>query len=248
METIETLTLGEIVKKNYKAADIFEEFSLDFCCNGDRMIDEACTARGVDPSLVKDRLRELSTEERNSDVVDFDTWPLHRLIDHIVNRHHKYVEELTPRIKAYLDRISKVHGSRHPELYDVREIFAEVGGELAVHMKKEELMLFPFIKKLERAKENNEPASSPLFSSILSPVAMMKADNAEEGEKLARIAALTNNYTPPPDACGTYEVTFDLLKEFEKDLHRHIHLENNILFPKSIAAEESLRSWRRGQF
>lgn len=240
MENIKTLTLGEIVKKNYKAAAVLEKYQLDFCCRGNQTIDEACRKTGVDAGAV---LRELEgVEQQSRDGVDYDQWPLHVLVDHIVKKHHGYIEEQTPQIKKYLDKICDVHGDRHPELLEVRKIFFEVGGELTVHMKKEELMLFPFIKKIEKARESNEIAESPLFKSVNYPVEMMKADHTEEGDKVARIAALTNGYTVPADGCNTYAVTYQLLKDYEKDLHLHIHLENNILFPRAIAMEAQLNT------
>ncbi len=242
METIGTLTLGEIVRQNYKAADVFEKFSLDFCCNGNQRIEDACAARGIDPELVRAELQKVESDGEKEGSTDFDSWPLHELVDYITRKHHAYVSEQTPKINAYLDKIAQVHGSRHPELFEIRAIFKEIGGELAVHMKKEELMLFPFITKIERAMKNNEPAESPLFKSVQSPVQMMMADHADEGEKIARIAALSGGYETPADACNTFALTYQLLKDFEKDLHRHIHLENNILFPKSIEMEAELKA------
>lgn len=235
MENINTLTLGEIVKQNYKAAAVFERHALDFCCNGHQTFADACDAASLDPDLIKQELAAVQT--RDADAVDFDAWPLHMLIDYIQKRHHAYVEEMTPQIKGYLDKISVVHGDHHPELKEVRNLFYEIGGELAVHMKKEELLLFPFIKKIEKAKDTGT-ALSPLFKSVTSPINMMKADHADEGEKFQKIGLLTDNYKLPGDACNTYSLTYRLLGEFEKDLHLHIHLENNILFPKAIAMEE----------
>lgn len=238
MENINTLTLGEIVKKNYKAAAVFERYALDFCCKGNQNFTDACKAGNIEPSLIANELNRLESEQEHG--VAFDTWPLDTLIDYIIKRHHSYVEEKTPLIKSYLDKICEAHGSRHPELHKVREIFFEIGGELAVHMKKEELILFPFIKKLAQANGTKTPVTSPLFGSVSNPVDMMKEDHAIEGEKFSRLAVLTNNYQIPADACNTFAVTYQFIDEFEKDLHLHIHLENNILFPKAIRLEEEL--------
>jgi regulator of cell morphogenesis and NO signaling len=238
MDRLETLTLAEIVRHNYKAAAVLEKFSLDFCCNGGRQIDAACKEGNVDTALVIEELTKL--EAKDPDDPNFEGWSLHKLVDYIKIRHHAYVEQNTPVLKRYLDKICQVHGVRHPELIEVRRIFWEVADGLIVHMKKEELMLFPFIKKIELAKESKATAQSPLFKTVSSPVATMKADHAEEGERLSRIAALTNHYTAPVDACNTYRVTYDLLREFEQDLHIHIHIENNILFPAAIQLESEL--------
>jgi regulator of cell morphogenesis and NO signaling len=238
MEDINTLTLGEIVKKNYKAAAVFERYSLDFCCKGNQNFMSACKANNIEPSLLINELNQLESEQEHG--VVFDTWPLDMLIDYIIKRHHTYVEEKTPLIKSYLDKICEAHGARHPELHKVKGIFFEIGGELAVHMKKEELILFPFIKKLVQANSTKTPVTSPLFESVSNPVDMMKEDHAVEGERFRRLAALTNNYQIPSDACNTFAVAYQFLDEFEKDLHLHIHLENNILFPKAIHLEEEL--------
>lgn len=236
---METPTIGEIVKKNYKTASVFEKFGLDFCCNGNRSLEDSCRDQNVDPEEVRQALKQVEME--GDDGVNYDSWPMSKLVDHIVKRHHAYVEEKVPQLNAYLDKITRVHGDRHPELAEIRQIFFEVGGELTVHLKKEELMLFPFIKKLEQAKATGTTANSPVFSSVKAPVDMMMDDHAEEGEKLARIAELTGRYQVPADACNTYMVTYSMLDEFERDLHIHIHLENNILFPKAIRVEEELR-------
>jgi regulator of cell morphogenesis and NO signaling len=238
MDRLETLTLAEIVRQNYKAAAVLEKFNLDFCCNGGRQIDAACKEGKVDTARVIEELTKL--ESKTPDDPNFDDWSLHRLVDYVQTRHHAYVEEKTPVLKRYLDKICQVHGARHPELIEVRRLFWEVSDGLIVHMKKEEMMLFPFIKKIEKAKDTKTAAQSPLFKSVSSPVGMMKADHAEEGERLSRIAALTNHYIAPDDACNTYRVAYELLKEFEQDLHIHIHIENNILFPAAIQLESEL--------
>lgn len=238
MTTMETATIGEIVKNNYKTASVFEKFGLDFCCNGNRSIEDSCRELQIDPGEVMEALRKVQAE--GDDGVNFDAWPLKDLVDYIVKRHHAYVEEKVPQLNAYLDKITRVHGNRHPELEEIRDIFNDVGGELTVHLKKEELMLFPFIKKLEQASLEGVQAQSPLFKSVKAPVDMMMDDHAEEGGKLMRIAELTNRYEVPADACNTFMVTYKLLDEFERDLHIHIHLENNILFPKAIRLEEEL--------
>jgi len=238
MENIEALTLGEIVKENYKAAAILEKYSLDFCCMGEQNFLEACKVSNLAPSLVIHELQQIREEQ--GDGSDFNSWPLDLLVDYVCQRHHAYVEEKTPLLNGYLDKVSEVHGANHPELHEIKRIFLEIGGELTVHMKKEEFVLFPFIKKLERARGTKLPVSSPLFGTVSNPVSMMKTDHAVEGEKFKRIAALTNNYKLPPDACNTYALTYQLLKEYERDLHMHIHLENNILFPKAVELEKEI--------
>jgi regulator of cell morphogenesis and NO signaling len=236
MENITTLTLGEIVAKNYKAGEVLEKFGLDFCCMGEQYFQDACKASNVDPAIVVKALEEM--ELQGGDGVNFDSWPLDLLADYIYNVHHKYIEEKTPIIKGYLDKICAVHGDRHPELHEIRKIFYETSGELAVHTKKEELTLFPYIKRMVKAKETKVPVKSPLFISVVSPVQAMKADHLNEGEQLLKIHLLSNHYTLPADACSSYAITYKMLHDYEKDMHLHIHLENNILFAKAIELEK----------
>jgi regulator of cell morphogenesis and NO signaling len=240
MENLDELTLAEIVRQNYHAAAALEKFSLDFCCKGNRNFLEACREKNIDPAQVKDEiLRSRASTDR---APDFATWTFDFLIDYICERHHKYIEEKAPEIRSYLDKICQVHGAEHPELHEIKKIFFKTSSGLAVHMKKEELMLFPFIRKIARSVESNIPLTSPLFKSVHDPIEMMQADHSEEGEELRKIAQLSNDYQVPADGCTTYGITYKLLDEFEKDLHTHIHLENNILFPKAIKMEQALNS------
>ncbi len=154
--------------------------------------------------------------------------------------YHRYVEEKIQEIKSYLGKICKVHGNHHPELFEINELFHACAGELAMHMKKEELILFPFIRKMVKAKLQGTPLDASHFGTVENPINMMKHEHDAEGERFRKIFQLSNSYTPPQDACNTYKVTFALLKEFEEDLHLHIHLENNILFPKAVEMEKLL--------
>lgn len=242
METKEK-TIGQIVADNYKTAAIFESFGIDFCCKGNKSIDEACNDKGINKTLLLhdlEKASELNTGDANNE--QFITWEASKLAEYIEKKHHKYVEEKTPLIKQYLSKICQVHGHKHPELHTVRELFNESAWDLTVHMKKEEIILFPFIRKLTVIKSKQQVSlGQQAFNTIQNPVDIMKHDHTIEGERFDKIAALTNNFTPPPDACNTYKVTFALLKEFVDDLHLHIHLENNILFPKAIELEEKLK-------
>ena len=172
--------------------------------------------------------------------IDFNTFPADLLADYIEKKHHRYIEDKTPVLQQYLDKLCKVHGEQHPELLEIRKIFNESAQAMAAHMKKEELVLFPYIRKLELSIRKNNAVASPHFGTVSNPVRMMMDDHDTEGERFRAIAALSNNYNPPVDACGTYRVTYSMLKEYEEDLHLHIHLENNILFPRAIEIENSL--------
>lgn len=235
MKTLREFTLAEIVKRNYKAGVILERYSLDFCCCGQRTLALACQVKNVDPVIVE---RALETELKNeSDGVNFELWPLKSLIDYICTHHHAYIEEAVPILKSQLHKICELHGHTYPEINEVRRIFFELAGELIIHMKQEEFKLFPFIKKLELNEGALSPPSSPLFRTVNQPVQMMQDDHAVEGRKLAKIAILTNNYSAPAAAGKTVMVTYGMLSDLARDLRVHIHLENNILFPKAIKLE-----------
>jgi regulator of cell morphogenesis and NO signaling len=237
METLEKTTIGEYVAKDFRTAAIFSKYGIDFCCKGNRTIEEACDKKDIDATQLMEQLNTVLATKNDSSI-DFKSWPLDLLADYIEKTHHRYVEEKTQVILPFLDKLCKVHGASHPELFEINELFKGCAGELAQHMKKEELILFPFIKKMVKATLTDELIDQPHFGTIENPIAMMMEEHEAEGDRFVKIASLTNNYTPPADACNTYRVTFSMLDEFEQDLHKHIHLENNILFPKSAILEK----------
>lgn len=238
MNIQEDQIIGELVANDYRTASVFKKHNIDFCCQGNRTINEACEAKNIDGKLVVGDLNELLNSKTES-ALDYQSWPLDLLAEYIEKKHHRYVEQKTTEIKPYLEKICRVHGGRHPELHEISEHFNATAGELAMHMKKEELMVFPFIRKMVKAKEAGTKVAMPNFESIQFPIQAMMDEHTNEGERFRLIDQLSNNYTPPEDACNTYRVTFALLKEFEQDLHLHIHLENNILFPKAIELEKT---------
>jgi regulator of cell morphogenesis and NO signaling len=231
--------IGELVAQDYRAASVFKKYGIDFCCQGNRTIDDACVKKSIDPKAVVNDLERVMNEQGDG-ATDYQSWPLDLLADYIEKKHHRYVEAKISEIKPYLDKICKVHGERHPELFEIQDQFNACAGELAAHMKKEEFILFPFVRKLEKAKKEHLKVNAPQFGTVQNPVQMMMNEHTAEGDRFSRIEALSNHYTPPQDGCSTYKVTFALLKEFEQDLHLHIHLENNILFPKTIALEKEM--------
>jgi len=237
METLERTTIGEYVAKDFRTAAVFSKHGIDFCCKGNRTIEEVCDQKKITKTNLLNELNMVLTT-KNDSAIDFNSWPLDLLVDYIEKTHHRYVEEKTTILLPFLDKLCKVHGNAHPELSQINELFKGCAGELAQHMKKEELILFPFIKKLVRATISNDTIEKPHFETIENPIAMMMHDHDTEGERFRKIAELSQNYTLPADACNTYKVTFAMLKEFEEDLHKHIHLENNILFPKATKLEK----------
>ena len=239
MEVRKNQIIGELVAQDYRAASVFQKYGIDFCCQGNRTINDACTAKEIDADTVLNDLKAIDNAS-NSAGIDFKSWPLDLLSDYIEKTHHRYVEDKSPELMAYLDKICEVHGKNYTELYEIKELMQQTVGNLAQHMKKEELILFPFIRKMEKSKRTGELLQKPGFGSIQNPINEMESEHSAEGDRLRDIATLSNNYTPPEGACNTYQVAFAMLKEFQDDLHLHIHLENNILFPKSILLEKQL--------
>ena len=231
--------IGELVAKDYRAASVFKKYGIDFCCQGNRTVNDACTEKEINADGVLNDLNAIGNAN-NSAGIDFKTWPLDLLADYIEKTHHRYVEDKSPELIAYFDKICEVHGENHKELFEIKELLEQTVGNLTQHMKKEELILFPFIRKMENAKRRGEELQKPTFGSIENPIKEMESEHFAEGNRFRDIERLSNNYTPPKDACNTYRVSFAMLKEFQDDLHLHIHLENNILFPKSILMEEQL--------
>lgn len=228
--------IGQYVADDFRTAAIFSKYKIDFCCNGNRTVAEACKKKGIDEAAIIAELNNV-LNAKTGESIDYNSWPLDLLAEYIEKKHHRYVEEKIPVLLQFLNKLCRVHGKRHPELFKINELFTASAGELASHMKKEELILFPFVKRMVNAKLKNEAIQSPQFGTVENPIAMMKEEHDNEGQRFRDIAELTDNYNPPADACNTYKVTFAMLEEFEKDLHLHIHLENNILFPKAIALE-----------
>lgn len=239
MERYQNTTLKSIVSGDFRAAAVFEKYSLDFCCGGGITLDQACSEKKVDAALVYAELAELEIQS-NAGTPHFSAWPLDELIDYIVNVHHRYVREAIPVLLAHTRKVAAVHGGRHPEVVAVARHFEFVAQEMTAHMMKEEHVLFPYIRQLVKAKREDGVFQPPLFGGAHNPIRMMEAEHQAAGNELASVRSLTNNYVPPGDACTTYRVTYQELKQFEEDLHRHVHLENNILFPKTIGLEQEL--------
>ncbi|ELR70228.1 Nitric oxide-dependent regulator DnrN or NorA [Fulvivirga imtechensis AK7] len=239
MNEIIEKTIGEIVAENYKAAEVFHHYGVDFCCKGNRVLKDVCKQNDISIDEMVLAIQNI-IQNGGGQAVDYYSWPLDLLVDVIEKKHHAYVEEKIPVITQFLQRLCDVHGARHPELFEIKDLFTASAGELTTHMKKEELILFPFIRKLEKSKSVGQAVASPQFVSVQNPVDMMMAEHEAEGDRFRKINGLTDAYQPPSDACNTFKITYAMLQDFESDLHLHIHLENNILFPRSIALERTL--------
>lgn len=228
---ISQISIGEIVTKDFRAASIFKEAGIDFCCGGKKSLGEACLEKNIDPAKIEIELEKLAELPANH-AHNFKDWDLGFLCDYIVNTHHKYVIKTMPELVFYTQKIADVHGANHPELIAVAQSFAQISNELQHHMEKEEEVLFPSIKEFIQTK------SHAIKATILSEITRMREEHEFAGGEMDRINVMTNGYHLPADACTTYQLTFKLMQEFEDDLHVHVHLENNILYPKAVKLTE----------
>lgn len=227
-----SVTIRSIVADDYRAAAVFQKHGIDFCCGGNRSWTDACEAKGVDTRRVAADLDAATATA--ADVPRFNAWELDFLIDYIVTNHHAYVRQAIETIGAHTRRVAEVHGDNHAEVKDIAAHFAAIAVEMTSHMEKEERMLFPHIRALVQAARDGAPRPAAPFGSVANPIRMMEREHESAGATLAAIRQLSGDYTPPEDACTTYRVTYQELHAFEADLHRHVHLENNILFPKAL--------------
>lgn len=229
-------TMREIVATDYRTAAVFERYGLDFCCGGGRTIAQACRDAGVDQRTVVSEL-DAVLETPAADTPDYNNWNARMLIEHIVGKHHGYVREALPPMLQHTQKIASVHGARHPELVHIASLFRRVADEMTDHMAKEEGILFPFIAAIDAAVASGRTAPMPPFGTVENPIGVMEAEHKFVGDAMAEMRHLTGGFIAPDDACGTYRVTLQELDAFERDLHKHVHLENNVLFPKAVALE-----------
>jgi regulator of cell morphogenesis and NO signaling len=239
MKTAYKQTIGDYVVNDFRTAALFSKYGIDFCCKGNRTLAEACEKKAIDADVLENEINAI-LQSTVDQIIDFRSWPLDLLIDYILKTHHRYIEEKSAVLYQFLDKLCKVHGGRHPELFEINKLFTAGARELANHMIKEEMVLFPFIVDMVNAQRTNQTIAAPHFGTVYNPIAMMQEEHSIEGERFAKIADLTTSYIPPTDACETYKVTFSMLQAFEADLHKHIHLENNILFPAAKKLEMQL--------
>ncbi|MCS4433448.1 iron-sulfur cluster repair di-iron protein [Aquiflexum gelatinilyticum] len=230
MENLSKRKVGGIVAENFRAAKVFSEYGIDFCCKGGITLEKACEVNNVSMGNI---LQDLKNAVKTPEEVHFTDFGLTDLINHITTTHHRYVENSIPALKTYLQKLVLVHGGKHPELIEIKDEFFKAADALTSHMKKEELILFPYVKAMEEAQSSHFNLSKPHFGTIENPIHMMEDEHDTEGERFRLISELTGGYMTPADGCQTYKVAFAMLQEFEEDLHKHIHLENNILFPKA---------------
>jgi regulator of cell morphogenesis and NO signaling len=235
---IENLSLAEIITERPQAAALLEKYDLDFCCRGKLKLSDQIKDQDKLAEVIKE-LEEVFSDKKPLEV-QYDQISLTELVDHILQKHHGYVKENLPVILEHLEKVAYKHDDSFPEMKKIAELFTEVKRDFEQHMMKEEIILFPRIKVLE--KLFNEKKTIIEKISIESPVRVMEAEHEAAGNLMEEIKNLSHNYTAPENACMTFRLSLDELKLFEKDLHQHVHLENNILFPKALKMQEELNS------
>ena len=235
--TVATKTVRDIALENPATIRVFEAFGIDYCCGGKKPLTEACTAKNLSVDEVLEALESTGPAER--EIENWSAQPLGVLAAHIVNTHHAYVRRELPRLSELAEKVVRRHGDTKPELPAIQLKLNELGEELLQHCAKEELVLFPYITKFERAIADRTPKPHGCFGSVTNPIAMMTQEHDSAGALVAQMRELSSDFTPPVGACPTFHAFYLGLHEFEQDLHQHIHLENNILFPRAIDMERS---------
>ncbi len=242
MEQIPNLSpeqsVGAWVTADYRLAALFESHDIDFCCGGDKPLTEACAEKGINLKTLLDEARQVTAVAGDGE--QYDEWALDFLADYIVNQFHKSNRKTMPQIAEYAATVAEVHGAAHPETITIAKLWPDVQGEMSMHMQREELLVFPYIKRLARSQEEGT-APKPLPTGTLKElIEKLEAEHEATGDELAELARLSGGYTPPDDACPTFRTLYALLKQFDADTKKHVHLENNILFPKAIRLEQAL--------
>ena len=236
-----TMTVREVANELPAATRLFESLKIDYCCGGNRPLTEACASAGVEVDDVLEMLKVSGQPAAQANgTMSFQSLPLAELITHILDTHHVFTKQEMARLQLLVQKVISAHGEKHPELHKVASLFTQLCADLDPHMFKEERVLFPYIVALGRAGGENGPAPFAPFGTVNNPVRMMMREHDTAGEILRELRTVTSDYTTPADGCISYRTLYEALEAFEKDLHQHIHLENNILFPRAIELEAQL--------
>jgi regulator of cell morphogenesis and NO signaling len=238
-----TATVREFATSIPNATRLFEQLGIDYCCGGNRSLSDACARAGLSLDAVLERLAEgeQQREQGSSASPQVESAGLGALVEHIVTRHHGYVKQEIPRLQQLLKKVVAVHGAGHAELPVIQQNFQSLAAEMTSHMMKEENVLFPYIVDMEKAVQQGKAPRRPMFGTIANPVHMMELEHESSGDALKRMREASSGYAPPENACFSYRTLYAALAEFEAEMHHHIHLENNVLFPRAIKMEEESR-------
>ena len=233
-------TVRELALAIPGATRVFEKVGIDYCCGGQQSLADACAGAQLTVDDVMKSLKLAADSHSAAEEPNFLTATLAELIDHIVDKHHVFTKNEIERLRGLLNKVSGVHSENHPELRTLSTLFEALSVELGPHMIKEEQVLFPYVKRMEAAVRDGRPVMPPPFRTVANPVRMMMLEHDGAGELLKKMRRITSNYTAPEDACISYQTLYQALDAFEKDLHQHIHLENNILFPRAVEMEAAV--------
>ena len=228
----------DVAVSNPAARQLLEDAGVDYCCGGGKSLQEACHGTGTPAEEILSRLEENSRQTSPADA-NWTAAPLTELTRHIREKHHRYVRQAIPRTQALLEKVVAKHGENHKELAEIEETFAQLGREMIMHMQKEEQILFPYIDALEQAADGNASIEPPFFQTVKNPISAMMKEHDAAGDLAKQIRSLSGAYAAPADACTSYRALYEELKQFEADLHQHVHLENNILFPRAVEKESA---------
>lgn len=240
MQDFTAKTIREIAVAAPAATRIFEEFKIDYCCGGGRSFDEACRFAGVAPDVVGKKLKHVFGSQIESSESPEQTESASGLIDFILETHHVFTKSEIARLSALTEKVCRKHGAAHEELFAVQKFFGELCDDLTAHMRKEETVLFPFVKHLEMSEARNLSSPRPPFHTVKNPVRAMMNEHDAAGGILKKMRETTSDYVVPETACPSFQALYFGLEELEKDLHRHIHLENNVLFPLAVRLEQKV--------
>ncbi|MDA8429701.1 MAG: iron-sulfur cluster repair di-iron protein [Geobacteraceae bacterium] len=225
-------TIGEIVAADYRTAKVFETHGIDFCCGGRVTLATVCREKGINPDTLLREIEAIKSEQIDRSQ-NYTAWELPFLVDYIVNTHHAYLKENDEQIAIYARKIAEVHGAHHPEVVEIATIFEKIATDMAIHLREEEEVFFPALKRAAAERKANHAPSQEDRAVIEESLAKLGREHEAIGDAIHTIRHLSKEYAIPKDTCNTFMITYQKLKEFEDDLHKHVHLENNILFPKA---------------
>jgi regulator of cell morphogenesis and NO signaling len=234
-------TVREVALQMPESTRLFEKLRIDYCCGGNQPLADACASAGIDVDSVMEVLGAMTrSNSQDTSALDFQNASLPELIEHILNTHHVFTKSEMDRLDALAGKVISAHGGNHPELIHLGELFKRLCDDLKPHMFKEEQVLFPYIVAMTQAVEKDQTRPFAPFGTVNNPIRVMLREHDTAGQILRELRALTSDYKVPPDACISYQTLYEALENFERDLHQHIHLENNLLFPKALELENIL--------
>jgi len=220
------------------ATRVFEKFGIDYCCGGHRTLFDACRTASLSVEQVVLSLAQAAANAQTGAAPrNWQNEPLAALAAHIVDQHHSFTRQELERLERLFEKVCARHGANHPELADAQRVFRQLGQDLIPHMLKEEQVLFPYVARLEEAVSEQREIPQPFFGTVRNPIKMMMTEHDTAGELLRELRRVTSGYSAPADACVSYQTLYQALAAFEADLHEHIHLENNLLFPRAVEME-----------